>query len=202
MVNDRYREGVNRSGGGERGLFERAGDEVRSWFSDDDRERGGHERGGYRQSHYGAEHGYGGFQGDYSGNQTPGGFGGAGDYRAGRQSYSGQSRGGGRFEGGGHDHYLRWRQRQIEEMDRDYEEYCRERGQQFHSDFDSWRRSREGGRGPAADQGLGTSASQGSSARASQESALFGSTDETGATSGGGVDSEGSENAAPGGGRY
>ena len=30
----------------------------------------------------------------------------------------------------------------LSELDRDYEDYCREREQQFHSDFDSWRRSR------------------------------------------------------------
>jgi hypothetical protein len=39
------------------------------------------------------------------------------------------------------DHYLSWRARQIEALDRDYADYCREREQQFHEDFDSWRRS-------------------------------------------------------------
>jgi len=37
------------------------------------------------------------------------------------------------------DHYRSWRDRQMSELDRDYEDYCRERQQQFHSDFDSWR---------------------------------------------------------------
>jgi hypothetical protein len=40
------------------------------------------------------------------------------------------------------DHYLSWRERHMSELDRDYEEYCREREQRFHSDFDAWRRAR------------------------------------------------------------
>ena len=42
------------------------------------------------------------------------------------------------------DHYLSWRDKQMEALDRDYADYCREREQQFHQDFDSWRRSRRG----------------------------------------------------------
>lgn len=41
-----------------------------------------------------------------------------------------------------HDHYRSWRDKQIEALDRDYADYCREREQQFHSDFDSWRSQR------------------------------------------------------------
>ncbi|HXS49889.1 MAG TPA: hypothetical protein VN713_07160 [Sphingomicrobium sp.] len=40
------------------------------------------------------------------------------------------------------DHYLRWRDRHMSELDRDYADYCREREQQFHSDFDAWRSQR------------------------------------------------------------
>ena len=40
------------------------------------------------------------------------------------------------------DHYRSWRDRQMSELDRDYDDYCREREQKFHSDFDSWRRNR------------------------------------------------------------
>jgi hypothetical protein len=47
------------------------------------------------------------------------------------------------------DHYRSWRDRQMSELDRDYDDYCREREQQFHSDFDSWRRSRPA-RSPSA----------------------------------------------------
>jgi hypothetical protein len=42
------------------------------------------------------------------------------------------------------DHYLSWRDKQIDALDRDYADYCREREQQFHSDFDDWRRQRAG----------------------------------------------------------
>ena len=40
------------------------------------------------------------------------------------------------------DHYRSWRNKQMEALDRDYADYCREREQQFHSDFDSWRSQR------------------------------------------------------------
>ncbi|HET7604700.1 MAG TPA: hypothetical protein VFK28_01350 [Sphingomicrobium sp.] len=40
------------------------------------------------------------------------------------------------------DHYRSWRDRHMSELDRDYEEYCRECEQQFHRDFDSWRQNR------------------------------------------------------------
>ena len=170
--------------GGDHGFFERAGDEVRSWLGFDD-ERGGRGRGGGSDraepwgggdwigrdrhshgrsgtSHYGAEHGFGGFQGDYGGGGGQGGFGGQGDYAGGRRSFSSQgSRSGdGRLSSLHDDHYRSWRDRQIEQMDREYEEYCRERQHSFQNDFDSWRRNRQGQGG----SGLGASASTGSSA--------------------------------------
>jgi hypothetical protein len=40
------------------------------------------------------------------------------------------------------DHYRSWRDRHMSELDRDYADYCREREQQFHSDFDAWRSQR------------------------------------------------------------
>jgi hypothetical protein len=40
------------------------------------------------------------------------------------------------------DHYRSWRTKQMEALDRDYADYCREREQQFHSDFDMWRSQR------------------------------------------------------------
>ena len=42
------------------------------------------------------------------------------------------------------DHYRSWRDRHMSELDRDYAEYCREREQQFHREFDDWRRERHG----------------------------------------------------------
>ena len=165
--NDRERESYagrgygGQRGGEDRGFIERAGEEIRSWFGGDDDDRGGRGSGGgerYQQSHYGSQHGQGGFQGDYSGGGGQGGFGGRGDYEGGRQSFSGGGRGGERFGGPEHEHYRSWRDRQIAELDRDYEEYCRDRQQQFHSDFGSWRQSRQAGQ-----TWLGTSASTGSS---------------------------------------
>ena len=47
-----------------------------------------------------------------------------------------------RFSGPEHGHYLSWRQQQIDALDRDYEDYCQERQQQFHQDFNSWRQNR------------------------------------------------------------
>jgi hypothetical protein len=41
-------------------------------------------------------------------------------------------------------HYLDWRGRHMRELDRDYEEYRRERSQQFHDDFNAWRDRRHG----------------------------------------------------------
>jgi hypothetical protein len=55
-----------------------------------------------------------------------------GDRSAGRRSFSASP----------DDHYRSWRDRHMSELDRDYADYCREREQQFHSDFDAWRRQR------------------------------------------------------------
>jgi hypothetical protein len=114
-------------------------DRDRDWS-----ERGSHERGrgfmfdspdpGRGESRYGPEHGFGGFQGDYEGGRQQGGFGGYGDYAEGRRSFSAHP----------DDHYRSWRDRQMEALDRDYEDYCREREQQFHRDFNAWRSRRHG----------------------------------------------------------
>jgi len=40
------------------------------------------------------------------------------------------------------DHYRSWRERHMSELDRDYQDYCREREQRFHQDFDAWRQQR------------------------------------------------------------
>jgi hypothetical protein len=42
------------------------------------------------------------------------------------------------------DHYRSWRDRHMSELDRDYADYCREREQRFHSEFDQWRRQKYG----------------------------------------------------------
>ena len=227
----------------DRGFFERAGDEVRSWFSDDDDNRrdedfgrrvqgsrwdreqnrgsssqpsrgrdfgredrssfGGMAQGGRPSGSFGREHERGSSRDDWRSNQLDrsGTYGGHGASRSDREwhpsdhaqswgeanrgqsggrsdRYRGQTGGwnrdrerdrdqesfgygssmGGTLGGFGNqtsfgssqdDHYRSWRDRQMSELDRDYDDYCREREQQFHSDFDSWRSSRSS-RSPSA----------------------------------------------------
>jgi hypothetical protein len=128
----------------DRGYFDRMGDRARDMFGDDDGSaRGSQESDRSRRDHgmsgYGREHGYGGFQGDFSrSGRDQGGFGGRGDWeRSPRNFRSHQD-----------DHYRSWRDRQMEALDRDYAEYCREREQQFHQDFDTWRSQRGNNPGP------------------------------------------------------
>ena len=222
MAYDRYdtrrgREGsrhseYDRDRGGrrdERGFFERAGDEIASWFGDDDDDRERSRGSRERERNWAAEHGWGagsergrseergsdrsredrghegrsssrpmswtssdsdyrpqgrdfgdrefrgresrgrdgGYRpmtGDYgrSEEERGGGYGrsqspwGNDDYR--RTSYAGSS------SGRPHDpHYHEWRQRQLDELDRDYDEYHRERQQHFQNDFGSWRQTRQ-----------------------------------------------------------
>ena len=100
-------------------------------FMFDERNRGED----HGMSRYGREHGYGGFQGDYSrSGREQGGF---GDYSQGRRSFSAHP----------DDHYRSWRDRHMQSLDRDYEDYCREREHQFHRDFDSWLTQRHGNPG-------------------------------------------------------
>ncbi len=229
-------------GSNDRGFFDRAGDEVRSWFGDEEAERrreadarryerehgiagayrgGGHEdqwtggspgrggeshrnpmsssqgqSGGYSQDRYQGGYGGGGYgqqggqsaqgygmgqQGDHHGRGQAGAQGGMGQgygqssYGQGGQSAFGQSgqswgqaghsgqgwgqrgpsgqawgqagqAGESRGQPGGAHHdenYRRWRDQQISALDRDYEEYCRQRQQQFEQDFLSFRQSRQ-----------------------------------------------------------
>jgi hypothetical protein len=103
--------------GNDRGLFSRTADEARDWFREDEHDYrpSSRERGGSRWS--GADRHESGRPGDQ------------------RSAFSSHQ----------DDHYLSWRQQQMDALDRDYQDYCRERQQQFHSDFDSWRRNRQSG---------------------------------------------------------
>ena len=170
---DRER-GSYRGGGYEdddRGFFDRAGDEVRSWFGDDeaqrrremDERRWERERGttGRRDN----EPGGGGWMGGGWGNQRgeswnrdrPGEREGwftasEGGERGRRWGASDGTRThggyGGRPPGGDiHDpHYSEWRRRQIDEIDRDYDEYRREHQSKFEQEFGGWREKRRGQR--------------------------------------------------------
>lgn len=91
----------------------------------------GEEQGRYRDQ--GRKHGSGSFQSDFSRSaRDQDGLGGGDWERSPRNFRSHQD-----------DHYLSWRDQQIRALDEDYADYCREREEQFHSDFDKWRRSRQ-----------------------------------------------------------
>lgn len=68
-----------------------------------------------------------------------------------------------RFASSQDDHYISWRNRQLEELDRDYRDYCREREQQFPQDFDSWRSSRGSSRPQTSEGGSAATGETGAS---------------------------------------
>lgn len=173
----RDRDEFGDRGRDDRGFLERAGDEIASWFGDDEaeRRRSRDERMSGRDSDYGRDYGRerepirgsGHWRSDYD----------RGDDRGFRSSREREPLGGtdrsyrplagdyGRSEGSPgswdredarraraagpdrsqpHDrHYHQWRQRQIDELDRDYDDYRRENQSRFESEFGSWRSSRQ-----------------------------------------------------------
>ena len=156
----------------DRGFIERAGDEVRSWLGDDEaeyrrerydrdprnrgeRDRGDRHPGAVSRMAYGSEH-----REDRGVEARPltgryrGGRGGR--QRWGRAAYGGSNPGRDPFATSGegarrhdeeHGHYRSWRDEQVARLDRDYDEYRREREDQFHSEFDQWRTRRGEQRG-------------------------------------------------------
>lgn len=68
-------------------------------------------------------------------------YGGWGDQESQRPTFGAAASG---FGGGRHDeHYSSWRQRQIDELDRDYDEYRREHQSRFENEFSGWRTQRQ-----------------------------------------------------------
>ncbi len=173
----------------ERGFFERAGDEIASWFGDDEADRRGRRdepmggrdaygrdyepgrsmsrgrferddddrsfRGSREREPWGGgdreDRGYRPITGDYGRSEDR--FAGGGYPRSeprsrpdresnwGRDEYRRTSFAGDRAQ---HDpHYQQWRQRQLDELDRDYDEYRREHQSKFENDFGSWRERRQ-----------------------------------------------------------
>jgi hypothetical protein len=159
---DRFdRDRFDRDDPNERGFFERAGDEVASWFGDEDAEKRrrldhqDHERGSFshdddytpydRQARFRDE----GYRRPYTGRFTsrPN----YGD-RFGPERTSGQERWDrgrpqrdftGSATGISDPHYGEWRRRQLDELDRDYDDYRRENQSKFEDDFSSWRSNRQ-----------------------------------------------------------
>jgi hypothetical protein len=155
----------------DRGFFERMGDEFRSWFGDEDSERGrdfgghrdrdwedrrprsrfdepGRSQGWSREDErmnrgYGNERqrGYRPLAGDY-GRSDRSDFEGR-DTEWDRDPYRRTSFAGSRSRSNPSDpHYEEWRRRQVEGLDRDYDDYRRERQSHFEDDFGNWRQQR------------------------------------------------------------
>ena len=163
----------------DRGFFERAGDEVRSWFGDEEAERrrerdvmrddarsaftsrdedrpheglrGGGIRGGYGSSF--ETRGRSDLsRGGWGSDRERGGFAGSRSVeRGGRGAPGRQGFGGGRSPWD--DNYRHWRDQQIQQFDSEYEDFCRERQQLFDQDFDRWRSSRLTEDGPTSGGG-------------------------------------------------
>jgi hypothetical protein len=162
----RWREEEDRQrmarGRDERGFFERAGDEVRSWFGDEgdrpdryretraDRDRNddpwrwrdfsSSERDYNPRYQDELDRGYRPMAGDYARSGSDEGRGTEWD----RDSYRRTTFAGSRARSNHDDlHYEDWRRRQMEDLDRDYDEYRRERQSKFEEDFGGWRERRQ-----------------------------------------------------------
>jgi len=93
----------------------------------------GYGSGGYASGFGGdrdSDRSYRPLAGDYGRSDSPWG---RDDYR--RTRFAGSNRDNDR-------HYHSWRQRQLDDLDRDYDQYCRERQDRFESDFGTWREGR------------------------------------------------------------
>jgi hypothetical protein len=136
----------------ERGFFERAGDELASWFRDEDEDRRREdkrfgredENARYERQARFRDEGYRRpYTGRFFGRR---GFGDSDQYDRGyppdrwateRREFTGTT-------SGIHDpHYSEWRRRQLDELDRDYDDYRRENQSRFESDFSTWRSTRQ-----------------------------------------------------------
>ena len=85
----------------------------------------------------GQRYNYGGWGDDDSRRQSGGGI-------MGRAAAAGAAAFGGARSGTPHDeHYSSWRQRQMEELDRDYDDYRREHQSKFENEFSGWRQQKQ-----------------------------------------------------------
>jgi hypothetical protein len=152
----------------DRGFFDRAGDEVRSWFGDEEAERRRRWDERVQQREYERRYGTPGRSGsaDYYGSgygavdplmagaaPWDAGFGATYGVRRGAGATSSYGLGAGpEHDGWGRDpNYRAWRQRQIDDLDRDYADYRREHQSRFNDDFGSWRTNRQGQRSSLRD---------------------------------------------------
>lgn len=155
-------ERFDRSARDDRGFFDRARDEVSSWFGDDDAERTRDRHGQRDDGRFGREQGYDPYERNPrnrdEGSRRP--YPGQSGRQSGSEDFDRPSaeqnfgQGGSQREragltaptlsGGRHDpDYSQWRSRQIEELDRDYDEFRRENQSRFDSEFSTWRGQRQ-----------------------------------------------------------
>ena len=130
----------------DRGFFERAGDEIASWFGEDDAERRrrqdqrfeGRDRG-FRDRGWERSEGRGFSAGDRDFNPSW-----RNRYRRDRDREEAERGRSWRDEPSRNfdPHYHSWRSRQMDELDRDYDDYRRENQSRFESDFGNWRERR------------------------------------------------------------
>ena len=154
----------------ERGFFDRAGDEVASWFGDEEAQQRRQMDARYedddgrrrsvseddhsrydRQPRFRDEGYRRPYTGRFSGRQDEGRPRPmTGDYaRSGGRDWDEERRFTGTASTSGSisdPHYSEWRQRQLDELDRDYDDYRRENQSKFDSDFSMWRNARQGKR--------------------------------------------------------
>ena len=133
----------------DRGFWDRASDEVASWFGDDDADRRRRDDqmrdesergfGGYRREFGPSDRGRGSrpMTGDYGRFERERSF---GDRERDVDRSQGSS---GRDDSRHEDpHYRSWRDRHMSELDRDYDDYARENQSRFEHEFGTWRERR------------------------------------------------------------
>ncbi len=132
----------------ERGFFDRASDEVRSWFGDEEAER----RRRYDERFSGRDYDRdsASYARETSGRSIAYSSGADAGMGLGLPSagygWSARDRDN-RDDDRGHDpSYRSWRDRQIEAIDRDYDDYRREHQAKFDNEFSGWRNRRQGQR--------------------------------------------------------
>lgn len=134
----------------DRGFFDRAGDEIRSWFGDEEAERR-REYDEYYNRPYGDPRDQSsrlGYASAARSDYLPGR--GYAPYTNERSGFGSEDHGyrnrafGPQQDYGAHrdSNYHSWRQQRIDELDRDYAEYQRENRDRFNSEFGTWRTRR------------------------------------------------------------
>lgn len=129
----------------DRDFFERASDEVRSWFGDERAERrrmmderNGLSGRGYVNQRYAFEDGPQGYRRPYDERGSYSYDRGYTQNRFDRGATQGEFTARGSFD----DDYSNWRSRQIDELDRDYAEWRSENARRFDDEFTNWRSER------------------------------------------------------------